>query len=110
MSGTFGSRLKALRKERGLSQTALADLLGSSKQVVSRYETGQRVPKVDTVLHYASALGVPLSVLAGPDGDEDLAESEKLLLWLFRSAPEEMRELTLAALRAHQAGRTGSPE
>ena len=39
---SFGDRLREIRKERNMSQDEFAQLLGTSKQVLSRYETGQR--------------------------------------------------------------------
>ncbi|MDO5299362.1 MAG: XRE family transcriptional regulator [Clostridia bacterium] len=61
----FGDILKQLRKERGLSQDELAALLGTTKQVISRYETKQRVPRLSVVAGFAQKLGVPLSSLSG---------------------------------------------
>ena len=61
----FGDILKHLRKERGLSQEELAALLGTTKQVISRYETKQRVPRLSVVSQFAERLGVPLSMLSG---------------------------------------------
>lgn len=61
----FGDILKQLRKERGLSQDELAALLGTTKQVISRYETKQRVPRLSVVRQFAAQLGVPLSMLSG---------------------------------------------
>lgn len=61
----FGVNLKKLRKQRGLSQDELATLLGTTKQVISRYENSQRVPRVSVVTEYARRLGVPLSTLSG---------------------------------------------
>ena len=37
---TFGEKLYRLRKERGMSQEALAQELGVSRQAVSKWETG----------------------------------------------------------------------
>ena len=69
----FGDILKTIRKERGLSQDELAALLGTTKQVLSRYETKKRVPRLSVVAQYAQKLGVPLSLLSG-EGNEPPAE------------------------------------
>ena len=61
----FGDILKQLRQERGLSQEELATMLGTTKQVISRYETKKRIPRLSVVADYAQKLGVPLSVLSG---------------------------------------------
>lgn len=63
----FGRILKQLRKERGLSQDELAAKLGTTKQVISRYENGQRMPRLSVVSEYARKLGVPLSALSGEE-------------------------------------------
>ena len=60
---TFGAKLKAIRTERGWSQEQLADLLGTTKQVISRYETNQRTPKITVAQEYAEKLGVRLPYL-----------------------------------------------
>ena len=56
----FGDRLRIARIKKGLSQEELASLVGSTKQVVSKYENNQRTPKVTVANQYAEALGVPL--------------------------------------------------
>lgn len=69
----FGDILKQLRKERGLSQDELAALLGTTKQVISRYETKKRVPRLSVVADFAQKLGLPLSLLSG-EGAEPVRE------------------------------------
>lgn len=73
MSMTFGDKLKKIRNEKGMSQDELASLLGTSKQVISRYETNQRTPKITVVSEYAATLSVPLSYLL----DNDMNSIEK---------------------------------
>ncbi len=71
----FGDKLKALRVERNLTQDELAKILGTSKQVISRYENNLRSPKVDVVSQYANLLGVSIDYLADnslPAGDSIL--------------------------------------
>lgn len=63
MNHTFGDRLKQIRLDRDMSQEELALLLGTSKQVISRYETNQRTPKITVANEYAEKLGVPLNTL-----------------------------------------------
>lgn len=60
---TFGDKLKAIRRERELSQDQLAEILNTSKQVISRYETNKRTPKITIAQQYADKLGVNLSYL-----------------------------------------------
>ncbi len=62
---SFGQNLRMLRREMGLTQSDLGTLLGTTKQVISRYELGTRVPKITVVRGYAERLRVPLSSLLG---------------------------------------------
>ncbi len=61
----FGDILRQIRTERGLSQDELASILGTTKQVISRYETKKRVPRLSVVSDFAEKLGLPLSALSG---------------------------------------------
>lgn len=61
----FGANLRRLRKERKLSMDALAEKAGTSKQVLSRYENGERAPKISMVKKLADALGVSIAQLTG---------------------------------------------
>ncbi len=61
MNNLFSIRLKEYRKSHGLSQDALAKILGTSKQVISHYETGQRIPKISVVQAYAKTLNIDSS-------------------------------------------------
>lgn len=42
--------ISSTRKALGLSQTALANVLGVSQATISRFETGELVPNVRTIL------------------------------------------------------------
>jgi len=62
---TFGHRLKLMRAEKNMTLEEMGRLLGTSKQVLSRYENGQREPKINTVKLYAEKLHVDLPYLIG---------------------------------------------
>ena len=61
----FGDILRQIRMERGLSLDELAAILDTTKQVLSRYETKKRIPRIAVVDKYARILGVPTSLLLG---------------------------------------------
>lgn len=71
----FHERLAALRKERGLIQQALADLVGMHISQIRRYESGQSQPTLDAIRKLARALSVSADMLLfaqnerGPDDD-----------------------------------------
>lgn len=54
----LGATVRRLRRERGLSQVALADLARISQSQVSTLETGEHEPGVLTVVRVARALHV----------------------------------------------------
>ena len=58
-----GERLRAARRERGLSVGALAETAGIGKGSLSEVENGVRNPTLSTLYALAGALGLPLSSL-----------------------------------------------
>jgi transcriptional regulator with XRE-family HTH domain len=56
-----GARLRLLRKDRGLSQTALAARIGVTFQQLQKYESGRNRLSASTLYRLASALGVDVS-------------------------------------------------
>ena len=61
----FGSRLAYVRKEKGLNQEQLAEMLGITRQTVYKWEAGITYPDVDKLCDTAKKLGVTTSYLLG---------------------------------------------
>jgi transcriptional regulator with XRE-family HTH domain len=61
----FGRILRELREAKGLTQTELAALAGTHRQVVARLELGTNEPQWLTVQALAKALGVGVEVFTG---------------------------------------------
>lgn len=57
--------LKELREKNSLNQTDIAKKINVSQRAYSFYETGQREPKIDTLLRLSELYNVPLDVLVG---------------------------------------------
>jgi transcriptional regulator with XRE-family HTH domain len=73
----LGQRIRELRKERGMSQTELAEKSDVSLITISRIERGERDPHVMTLARIARGLGVqPFELLRSVVyfGDEDNTE------------------------------------
>jgi len=101
---TFSENLKQIRNNMRMSQDEFAAFLGTSKQVISRYETGQRSPKVSTVAAYADALGVSIGELTGdpapaPASLGDVSADERELLTAFRALNATGRDVLLGTAR-----------
>lgn len=61
----FSERFKLLRKERGLSQAALATELGFTKSSVNMYERGDREPGLESLETIADFFNVDMDYLLG---------------------------------------------
>ena len=60
---SFSDNLKTIRKEKNLSQEELAELLGVSRQAVSKWELGDGYPEAEKLLIIAGKLNVSLDAL-----------------------------------------------
>ncbi len=57
----IGENIKKYRKQKGLSQSELADLANISRVAIGNYERGNRTPNIEIVKKIANALDVPLT-------------------------------------------------
>lgn len=64
---TTGGRIKDMRKKLGLTQKELAERMGVKDAVISQYETGIRMPKYETIVRFAAAMGVSPYAIIGFD-------------------------------------------
>jgi transcriptional regulator with XRE-family HTH domain len=71
----FPERLTALRKERGLTQQALADQVGVHVLQTRRYEGGNSQPTLDVIRRQAIALGVRADMLVFEEKERDPCET-----------------------------------
>lgn len=112
----FNEKLTILRKERGMNMTEFANLLGTSKQVIARYERGENTPKITTVAHYAEVLGVSLQYLINEEctdkrgmmdnktaPDQSLTEGEKIWMDLYHRLSDKTREVLITSLHSFDA-------
>lgn len=60
---SFGKNLQMLRKKNQLSQEALADMLGVSRQAVSKWELDEGYPEVEKLMILSKKLNVSLDSL-----------------------------------------------
>ena len=66
----FGSVLKRLRIQEGLTQQQLADKLGITKSVISYYELQERYPSPEVLMKLAMVFHVSTDYLLGMDHRE----------------------------------------
>lgn len=85
----LGGRIQSLRKALGLSQEALADRLGVSRQAIGKWESGSSFPSIDNLMELAKQLDTTVDyLLTGRDplayeaGQELPAQSQPELVSL----------------------------
>lgn len=72
---SFAENLKTIRKERHISQEELAELMGVSRQAVSKWEQGSGYPEMEKLLLLSKELNVSLDYLML--GEIEITESRK---------------------------------
>jgi len=70
------NRLLALRTAHGLTQAALAELVGVSRKTINTVENGVFIPSTLLALKLARALGEPVEALFSLDDQDDKEQSQ----------------------------------
>ncbi len=74
---SFGENLQAIRKKNNLSQEDLAEMLGVSRQAVSKWELGEGYPEVDKLISISKQLNVSLDSLMNNEGNSSIPENSR---------------------------------
>lgn len=61
----FGDNMMLLRKKKGLSQAALGKVIGTSGDVIGRYERGDITPSIEVASKIADVLETSIDFLIG---------------------------------------------
>lgn len=69
MNNEIGQAIKEIRESNHWTLEEMAKKLGTTKQALSRYERGERVPKLSVANDFAKKLGIPLPALVGEEPD-----------------------------------------
>ena len=73
----FSYRLTVLLDENNMSQTELAEKIGTSNVTICRYLTCDRLPRLDVVTRIAAVFNVSLDYLLGLSDDKNVQISEE---------------------------------
>ena len=74
---TLNNKIAYCRKKAGMSQEGLAEVIGVSRQAISKWETGESTPEVGKLLLLARTFGVTTDwLLSAEEPIEDKAETE----------------------------------
>lgn len=105
----FNERLRAVRKEKGLTQAELAEKAGIAVNSVRLYESGKVTPKLDTIARIAGAMGLTASDFVDgqwsrfqggflSDEEIQLDDREAQLIYHFRTLNKKGQNVAIERL------------
>ena len=97
----FSENLKALRKQKGMTQEELASRLHVVRQTVSKLEQGRSVPDADLLVRLAEVLETTVAVLLGSPVEEP--EDKDALAQALERLNETMAERNRRSRRIWKA-------
>lgn len=83
---TLGERIAQYRKALGLSQEALGERLGVSRQAVSKWETNAAAPDMENLMALAREFGISLAELSGTPEEMNAGKKPRRVrsgIWYF---------------------------
>lgn len=92
VENSIASQIKKLRKNRGWTQPQLADKLSVSKQTVSNWETGTKVPRMGSLQKLADLFNVKIGEITNESidsGDDTISKPSNVIY------PEGLERITL---------------
>ena len=85
---TLNERIKKLRKEKGLTQSQLADKLGVTDKAVSKWEVGEANPDISLLVNLANIFDVSVDYLLTGKVEESISledmDEHKRALYLIK--------------------------
>ncbi len=94
--------LKLLREARGLTQASLGGKAGIAPASISHFETGQRVPSLESLVKLADALQVSTDAVLGRESMQDSAHVDPVFLRASQSSAQTLdtvKRVTAALLK-----------
>jgi len=88
--GDLGGRLQNFREQRHLTQVQLGERAGIAAAAISHFETGQRVPSLESLIKLADALEVSADALLGRASAESFAQVDPIFLRASRASAETL--------------------
>lgn len=96
MNEIFSKRIKSGRKLRAFSQQKLADLVGVSKQMISKYEKGLSIPSSSLLIKLAKSLNLDLDYFFSPSlvelGPVNFRKKSRLSIKRLDAIKEEIKQ------------------
>lgn len=80
---TFGEKLKAIRRQAGISQEKLAEKLGVSRQAITKWETNAGIPDIENIMAISKLFHISIDELLS--NEKNIVQSKD---YLFESITE----------------------
>ena len=87
----LGERIRQCRVDAHLSQEKVAELVGVSRQAVTKWETNQSAPSTDNLFKLAEILGTTVDFLVSPEPAAELSLAEQVHQ-LYKAEEEKKRQ------------------
>lgn len=92
-------RIKACRQNSGLSQEKVAELVGVSRQAVTKWESGQSAPSTENLFRLAEILGTKVDFLLTDEKKSSPTPAEQIY-YLYKLEQEQKAALRKAQCKA----------
>lgn len=104
----FGTRIREMRRQCGLTQQAVAERLQVHRTTYTKYETGCVAPDQQSLLRMAEMFGVTVDALLGRElslantegGQMELTAEERVLVQMFRQLNAAEQQNVVKRVRA----------
>lgn len=93
---TLAERIQEQRRRCGMSQEKLAELVGVSRQAVTKWESGQSAPNTENLFRLAEIFGVTVDLLLDSGGTEGDSPAEQIY-YLYKLEEEKKKAARRAA-------------
>ncbi len=95
---SLGERIKEQRKHCGLSQEKVAELVGVSRQAVTKWETDQSAPSTENLFKLAEIFGTSVDLLIKNDEQNTPTPAEQIY-YMYKMEQEQKRAELKAKLK-----------
>lgn len=108
MAISFGKTIREIREQHDWSLQDMAQILGTTKQALSKYERNERTPKITVAAKFADKLNIPLEQLIGLEEVEEQTiipktREAQIIAKGIDKLPQKQRKQILDVVRAMYA-------
>ncbi len=83
MNKSLGKKIKEARLKTGISQEKLGDLIGTSKQNISFWESDRHSPDLETLIKISVILNIPFSDFLNISYQDNFLPQSNRLIWEY---------------------------